>query len=152
MKDRVSTMEIYLLRHGIAEDPRPGMDDADRALTAEGRKKLREVLLVARDAGVKPDVIMTSPYRRAKETAEIAREILRYKEEIESSQALVPIAEAREAWDGIRVHKDAGSLLLSSHEPLTGLLAAYLLGAPGLQVDVKKGSIVRIDVGSFGPQ
>jgi phosphohistidine phosphatase len=40
-------MEIYLLRHGIAEDQKPGGRDADRALTGEGKKKLREVLEVA---------------------------------------------------------------------------------------------------------
>jgi phosphohistidine phosphatase len=33
-------MEIYILRHGIAEEPAPGMKDADRALTSEGAAKL----------------------------------------------------------------------------------------------------------------
>ena len=37
-------MEIYLLRHGIAEDAPAGKKDADRALTADGRKKLRALL------------------------------------------------------------------------------------------------------------
>jgi len=43
-------MQIYLLRHGIAEDAKPGQPDADRALTAEGRDKLRRVLKRARAA------------------------------------------------------------------------------------------------------
>ena len=43
-------MEIYLLRHGIAEDQRAGMRDADRALTSEGKKRLKEVLQVAKAA------------------------------------------------------------------------------------------------------
>ncbi len=37
-------MEIYLLRHGIAEDGRTGQADGERALTSEGREKLRRVL------------------------------------------------------------------------------------------------------------
>ena len=37
-------MQIYLLRHGIAEDARPGLRDFDRALTPEGSQKLRRVL------------------------------------------------------------------------------------------------------------
>ena len=37
-------MQIYLLRHGIAENALPGQPDSERALTAEGREKLRRVL------------------------------------------------------------------------------------------------------------
>ena len=41
-------MQIYLLRHGIAEDGKPGRPDSERALTDEGRDKLRRVLKRAR--------------------------------------------------------------------------------------------------------
>jgi len=34
-------MELYVIRHGIAEDAGPGQDDAERALTSDGEKKLR---------------------------------------------------------------------------------------------------------------
>ena len=44
-------MQIYLLRHGIAEDARAGLRDFERALTAEGSEKLRRVLERARAAG-----------------------------------------------------------------------------------------------------
>ena len=44
-------MQIYLLRHGIAEDGKPGRPDSERALTEEGREKLRRVLKRARSAG-----------------------------------------------------------------------------------------------------
>ena len=63
-------MQIYLLRHGIAEDASPGQADADRALTPEGIKRLREILKRARTASVAPTVIVTSPYVRARQTAE----------------------------------------------------------------------------------
>ena len=55
-------MQIYRLRHGIAEDTRPGEADADKALTPEGIKRLREILKRARTASVAPAVIVTSPY------------------------------------------------------------------------------------------
>ena len=35
-------MELYLLRHGIADDDSPTGKDADRPLTDEGRRKLRD--------------------------------------------------------------------------------------------------------------
>ena len=45
-------MQIYLLRHGISEDARPGQPDTERKLTEEGREKLRRVLKRARAAEV----------------------------------------------------------------------------------------------------
>ena len=62
-------MEIYILRHGLAADAHGGMRDADRPLTPEGAKKLQPVLRRARAIDVRPQVILTSPYRRAREWA-----------------------------------------------------------------------------------
>lgn len=145
-------MEIYLLRHGIAEDPRPGLRDSDRALTGEGKKKLREVLELAREAGVKPSLLLTSPFRRARETAEIAGEILAPDALVAPCGSLVPGGEMGEAWADIRTHKDADALLIATHEPFAGLFTGYLLNVPGLSIDVKKGAMIRVDVESFGPQ
>ena len=142
-------MEIYLLRHGIAEDGRPGHPDSARALTDEGKDKLRRVL---KRAGVKPKLILTSPYRRAVETAEIAAETLGYDGELERAQALTPDGSPSGVWDDIRAHKDEDSILLASHEPLMSATAAFLLGVPALQVDMKKAALVRIDVDRFGPR
>ena len=85
-------MQIYLLRHGIAEDAKPGQPDAERALTGEGRDKLRRVLKRARTADLEPSAILSSPYRRAVETAAVAAEVLGYKGEIARTRALEPEA------------------------------------------------------------
>ena len=69
-------MEIYILRHGVAEEPQTGQPDSERALTPDGRKKLRNVLRTASSAGVAPSLILTSPYKRALQTAQLAAEIL----------------------------------------------------------------------------
>ncbi len=143
-------MEIYLLRHGIAENGRPGGRDSDRALTAEGREKLRRTLKRAHQAGVRPSVILSSPYRRAVETAEIAAESLEYQGDIVKTQSLVPEAAPQDAWDEIRSRRSEEALLLASHEPLMSSLAAFLLSSPTLQVDMKKGAMVRVDCGHFG--
>ena len=138
-------MQIYLLRHGIAEDG-GGKPDPDRALTQEGKRKLREVLRVAARAGIAPALIVSSPYRRALETAQIAAEELGYKDEILRTQALIPSATTVAAWDEIRLHLDRASILLAGHEPLFGLLGAYLLGAPEAQIDFKKGALMAIEM------
>ena len=142
-------MEIYILRHGIAEDGQAGQPDSDRALTADGRKKLRTVLRVAANAGVSPSLILTSPYKRALQTAQLAAEILDYHGELLRTKALEPNMVPRAVWDEIRVHKDEARILLAGHEPLFSRLTAYLLGSPELQIDFKKGAIACIELERF---
>jgi phosphohistidine phosphatase len=145
-------MEIYILRHGVAEDGQPGQPDAERALTPDGRKKLRNVLRTAAAAGVAPSLILTSPYKRALQTAQLAAEILDYKGELLRTKALEPAAAPKTVWDEIRVHKDEAQILLAGHEPLFSRLTAYLLGSPNLQVDFKKGAIACVEVERFGAE
>jgi phosphohistidine phosphatase len=143
-------MQLFLLRHGIAEDARPGTSDAERALTAEGEKRLREVLKRAKAAGMAPSVIVSSPYVRARETAAIAAEVLGYEERIAYSNALVPMASPTETWSEVRTLKTEPGILLVGHEPHMSGMTAFLLGAPELSVDFKKGALVRIDLYEFG--
>jgi phosphohistidine phosphatase len=145
-------MQLYLLRHGIAEKGRPGGRDADRALTPEGKKKLRDVLRTAARAGVAPDYVLTSPYLRAVETADIATAVLDCKASITRSNALVPDSSPQDLWQEIRIYRGAGQILVSSHEPLLSRSVAYLLSSPSLAVDMKKGGLVRIDLEAFGPE
>lgn len=143
-------MEIYLLRHGIAEDRAPAGRDADRRLTEEGRAKLSRVLARAHQAGVSPALILSSPYKRAMETAEIAARELGYRGEIARTQALAPNASPLELWSEIRSHRDEPSILLAGHEPLFSATVAFLLGSARTMVEFKKGALVRIDVASLG--
>ena len=69
-------MQLYLLRHGISGqhgDPHYPNDD-ERPLTKKGRKKIAEEVAGLQDLGVNPDLILSSPLARAKETAEIVAE------------------------------------------------------------------------------
>ncbi|MGH9627479.1 MAG: phosphohistidine phosphatase SixA [Bryobacteraceae bacterium] len=143
-------MQLYILRHGIAEDGHPGGRDSDRALTSEGKKKLRDVLRVASKAGVAPKMIVTSPYVRAVETAEIAADVLGYKDSLLRTDALVPSSETAAVWEELRVHRDTSELMLVGHEPLLSQSVAFLLAAPSMFVDLKKGALVRIDLDQFG--
>jgi phosphohistidine phosphatase len=142
-------MEIYILRHGIADDAQAGQPDSERSLTADGRKKLRTVLRVAANAGVAPSLILTSPYKRALQTAQIAAEILDYKGELLRTKSLEPISDPKTVWDEIRVHKDEARILLAGHEPLFSRLTGYLLGSPDLQIDFKKGAMACIELERF---
>ncbi len=144
-------MEIYLFRHGIAEDAKVGRADSSRALTDEGRKKTAEVVKTARRAGVAPSLIVSSPYLRAMETARIAAEGFGYSGEIVSTEALVPHGSPGNVWAELRDYRDETAVLLAGHEPLLSQLAAYLLASPGLRVEMKKAAMMRIDVAGMGP-
>jgi phosphohistidine phosphatase len=145
-------MQVYILRHGIAEDIKPGGSDADRALTNEGRKKLREVLRLAEKADVVPSLIITSPLIRAVQTAEAVIEVLGYANDLLRTEALLPSSEPEDVWQEIRTQQGVMQLMIVGHEPLLSRLIAFLLNSSALMIDVKKGALIRIDIDSFGPQ
>jgi len=145
-------MQLYLLRHGIAEDGKPGRPDSERALTDEGRAKLRRVLRRARSAEVNPTLILSSPYQRAVQTAEVAADVFRYGGDIVRSAAFVPESSPVELWNEVRLYKNETAVLIASHEPLMSSAVAYLLACPSLAVDMKKAALVRIDLDRFHPE
>ncbi len=145
-------MKIYILRHGIAEEAQGSQPDSERALTPEGKKKLRSVLRTAKAAGVAASLILSSPYKRALQTAQLASEVLSYKGELLQTKTLEPGSQPRVVWDEIRVHKDEAEILLAGHEPLFSRLTAYLLGCPELQIDFKKGALACVEIDSFSAE
>jgi phosphohistidine phosphatase len=64
-----SSMDFYLIRHGIAEDS--SLDDLERKLTLDGQKKVKKVASICSKIFSKPDTILTSEALRSVETAEI---------------------------------------------------------------------------------
>jgi phosphohistidine phosphatase len=138
-------MQVYLLRHGIAEE-RAGVDDASRALTPEGRKKLQQVLRAAVKADVVPSLMVSSPLKRAVQTAAIAKSLLRYSGAVLQSTALAPNATPEQVWKELRIHHDQPAVLLVGHNPLFSDLARYLLDSPHLRLDFKKGAMMRVDI------
>jgi phosphohistidine phosphatase len=145
-------MELYLLRHGIAEDRATTGRDADRRLTDDGRKKLRRVLERARKASVTPTLILSSPLKRAFETAEIAALELGYASEICITDSLTPDSSPQRVWTEIRAHRDEPALLLAGHEPLFSATVAWMLGSSRGMVEFKKAALVRIDFESLGAE
>jgi phosphohistidine phosphatase len=135
---------LYVLRHGIAEERRAGLADAKRALTDEGRDKLKGVLLRARAAGVECGVILSSPLVRARQTARIAADLLKCRRPMVETKALLPRASAEAAWAAIRTHGSEGPVLVAGHEPHLSTLIGYVLSAPNLKIDLKKAALVKI--------
>src|SRR5256885_9784491 len=87
-------MLLYLLRHGIAEDHGSRASDEERELTDEGKEKTRAAMNAVRKMKLfEPDLVISSPLIRAKQTAEIAMELFAKSAKFELSDALKSEAE-----------------------------------------------------------
>jgi phosphohistidine phosphatase len=139
-------IELLLLRHGIAEERRGGLDDRARNLSAEGRLRTENVLTRARALDLDVHILFSSPLARARQTAEIA--------------VAVGLAPSWQAVAALEPGGDApgwlafclGSLSLSTgsriglvgHEPDLGLLAAQLLGARPGAIALRKAGLLLL--------
>ena len=147
-------MEIYLLRHGIAEDARPGQPDAQRALTDEGRDKLRRVLERARRPPMcRPRRFFRSPYSRARGNGGRGGGGPRLQRQ-DSQDAMPWFRKHRPTmlWEEIRSHRRRNGDPARQPRTVLSSLVAFLLNCPALQVDMKKAALVRIDCDQLGPQ
>jgi phosphohistidine phosphatase len=139
-------MKIYLLRHAIAELRKNSLGDRSRRLTPQGLKELEAVALAMRKLKVRPDEILSSPYRRAWDTAVVASRALRPGKRPVELAALMPSGNVVRLWLELKKFHVAKSLLLVGHEPLLSEFAAFLLNAPNLTINFKKTGLIRIDL------
>lgn len=144
-------MLLYVLRHAIAEEPLLGRADSSRRVTGKGRRKAERVLSHARRIGVRPAVVLTSPYRRAVETAAIAQGELRLDASPLVTEALSPDGSLLALWDVIRDHRFEGDLMVVGHNPQLSLLAMCLLGGREDALWLKKAGLMALDVGGAAP-
>jgi len=137
-------MKIYLIRHSNAVDPgTPGYeDDSQRPLTEKGRDKMKDIASALKELNVKPDLIVTSPYVRARQTAEILAKVLKYKQELAFSDALVPMGSADNIIGEINEKYSVDELVLVSHEPCcSALIGTLTAGNPDLAFNIKNGGV-----------
>ena len=143
-------MILYLIRHAIAADAAtPDADDSQRPLTAKGRRKMHLIAQELKALEVDLDLILTSPYLRAAETAEILAETFRLKKsQVIASDHLAPIGHADQLVNEVREkHGDVRSLAIVGHEPyLSGLASVLIAGDPNVSIALKKGGVCRLAV------
>jgi phosphohistidine phosphatase len=145
-------VDIYLFRHGHAAPAASGCPDQEHSLSERGRAEIAAVLGRAEAAGILPGVILSSPYRRAMETAAIAEETLGSRGGIVPLHALVPTGTPQTVWDELRNHHDPAGMLVVGHDPLMSTLVAFLLSAPALRVELETATLVAIHFESLNPE
>ena len=151
--DTFSMSKLYIMRHGQAQPGERGIKDEDRPLTSEGEDKVRKMVALAQQLGAKIDLIVSSPYRRAIHTAEIAKEILKPKSaKIIVDKSLEPERTPYEVYAFLAKERrrlrsvDMKTTLIISHKPCVEDLISDLLGSAGMNLAFPPASLSRIDV------
>ena len=144
--------ELYLIRHGIAEERGDAWpDDTKRPLTEEGIDRLRKSSRALERLGVSFDVVLTSPLVRTHQTAEIIASAYSPKPSIVNVDALAPGGSSATVIAELEKHAKKTRIAIVGHEPDIGELAAKLAGIR-LDLEFKKGAIARIDVDALPPK
>ncbi len=147
-------MRVLIIRHALAgsreEFARSGKPDAERPVTADGKKKMRRAALGLRTLAPDIDRLVTSPYRRAAQTARI---VARAYDGMESVplQHLVPNVEPSAVARWLRAQRGLDTIALVGHEPQLSALATYLLTTTSEPIlELEKGAACAIDLPAAG--
>lgn len=137
---------IYLLRHGIAfdrADPKCP-PDPQRPLTDKGVARTRAAAKGLRELGAEPDVILTSPYLRARQTADIVQDVAAGGVRVKRVAALVPDGDPAEVLEALSKYTRP---MCVGHAPNLDEVAAWLLGCSTPPFALKKAgaAILRAD-------
>ncbi|MDD3516870.1 MAG: histidine phosphatase family protein, partial [Chromatiales bacterium] len=143
MNDDAAALQLILVRHAQAEDAvvfaASGQPDSLRPLLPEGMRRTRQAakgLVRVLDA---VDGVLSSPYTRARQTAEILAKALG-KRAVDETEYLVPESDPWRQVDWLRDNGFTGVVMLVGHEPNLSALASCLLTGDGrLALDFRKG-------------
>jgi phosphohistidine phosphatase len=147
-------MQLYIVRHGIAidrEDPKCP-SEAERYLTEEGVEKTKQVAKGLAALGLQADLMVSSPYTRAMQTAAIFASALEYsKQKIRRSDGLLPAAEPGAFLRELAREKNFSSVFCFGHAPhVDGLLAAAV-GVPHHITSMKKSGVAFVELKRLSP-
>lgn len=146
-------MELYLIRHGIAEERRSDIKDDDRTLTKEGRQKTEKVAQQLKKLGLYFDLITTSPLVRAYQTAEIliAAGLSSHLEECTHLAPNGQIDSWIVDWLEPRKYSPQTQLALVGHEPNLSSWAELLLwGEAKAGIVLKKAGMIGLKLPEKG--
>jgi phosphohistidine phosphatase len=134
-------MRLYLIRHGIAEEPRIDRPDFDRALTDPGIERLRNQARAMKRAGWRIDRLLTSPLVRARQTAALLGEFLEVDPEEETQLASgCTLADVHEVLGRM---PEARHVMIVGHQPDLGEVVRSLTGA---MVKMRKGTVADVEI------
>lgn len=139
-------MNLYLLRHADANTVAD--TDDERPLSEKGVAQAKKVGRFCADRGLEIAIILSSPIRRAHETAVI------FAKQVKAELTVVPWlacgAHPETVERELRELRDHGSIVLVGHEPDFSGIAAHLLGLPRQEnIRIRKASLTLLEMDSI---
>ena len=147
-------MNIHLLRHGVAAalGQENNFRDEQRALTAEGIEKIRQAAQGLKRLQVDFDLVASSPLVRARQTAEIVVEVLKFRQPLDEWDELVPEGAVDAVLRRLQDFRECKSVLLVGHQPGIGCIASYLVfGDARVSLPFKKGALFCVQANDPPP-
>ncbi|MEE9225661.1 MAG: phosphohistidine phosphatase SixA [Bacteroidota bacterium] len=146
-------MELYILRHGVANDP-AGLyigKDWERPLTPKGMKKMKKECRGIRALQLEFDLILTSPLVRARQTAEIVAKAFGLQGKLEDCEHLATGGEHDLLVRQLQSYPQEYRILLVGHEPdLSTFIAMITLGNDDASINLRKGGLCKILIDNPG--
>jgi phosphohistidine phosphatase len=139
-------LQIYFVRHGPADRSAWTGNDFERPLTPEGRASIEESARRLREIGFQPDFILSSPFVRALQTAEIIADVLGRRDRLVADKRVDCDFDMAKLRSILSEYSSAEAIALVGHEPSFSAVVGELIGG-GLVV-CKKGSVARVDLES----
>ncbi|HEX7121118.1 MAG TPA: phosphohistidine phosphatase SixA [Gemmatimonadaceae bacterium] len=145
-------MDLLVIRHAIALDREEfsgtGRPDSERPLTPEGREKMVKAAQGLREFAPRPELIGTSPFVRAMDTAKIVSDALGATP-VEVVDALTPERRSADLLPWLERHSRADCVIVVGHEPhLSTMITWFLSGREESVVELKKGGACLLNLGS----
>jgi phosphohistidine phosphatase len=141
-------MELYLIRHGIAQERDFAIKDNDRTLTKVGQDKTEEVAKRLYNLGLRFDLILTSPLVRSHQTAEIFTQ-MQLSSQLQVSTELAPNGNIDSwlNWLEQQNYPPTSKLALIGHQPDLGAWASMLVwGEAKEALILKKAGIIGLNL------
>ena len=148
-------MLLLLIRHADAgeRDPARWADDAQRPITDEGRAVQAKVAKRLRKRRATPERILSSPWTRAWQSAQVTAEGTRGGAiEPVVCEALARAPNLKRLADAVGQPAHDAIVALVGHEPWLGQLASLLLTAEAdrLHIDFPKSAVMGIEISEIG--
>jgi len=148
-------MRIYLFRHGeaLTKGDSSVASDPERPLVEEGIRRTRQSAEGLKTMDLSFDIVFTSPWLRALQTAEIVCDVLGIKDKLHEMDQLAGDRSVADVMLALAKQNQHENVMLVGHNPLLGEIAAYVLSlSTDMQVDLKKSGICVVESDRIPPK
>lgn len=151
----LKVMELYVLRHAIALSAAEAgvYQDAERPLSDEGREKMKRIAAAMGRVGVEVDMVLSSPYLRARDTAIIAHDAMPKETCLEFTNALASGQDGKHILTELKERfRKTKRIMVVGHEPDLSQLIGRITSLGRLRLEMKKAGLAKIEITELQPE